>query len=310
MHLPHALLATALALTPAAAHADTGRSAAQPIAVETVLVDQFQNLDLGPGHTWGWQTSAYSRCVDSADKADPWKLDHLTSDSLSAERGYLTITATREPNGQWSTGLITTGDSCDSGGDGTQVRTGDLILVHLQLPEADSGAWPGLWTWRDGHNEIDVFEWHADRPDTLEFVNHVKSGDTTYTDPAIGAGRWIYVGARFGADNTTWYAGATLDTIKAAFSDHTGVGNDFAAYPILNLSIGNGTWHDPPKTDAPVHLSVDLLVIQRPTSPGAPGAEAPILRPEAATTHKSASHLLLSPGPLQRTLAPGRSPGR
>ncbi|MCP2308847.1 hypothetical protein [Kitasatospora paracochleata] len=83
-------------------------------------------------------------------------------------------------------------------------------------------------------------------------------------DPAVGADRWIYIGARFGADNTTWYAGPDLDRLTAAYSDHTGVGPDFAAYPILNLSISDGSFHRPPASGDPVTMECDLIMIERP----------------------------------------------
>jgi hypothetical protein len=235
-------------------------------------MDTFATLDVGPGRTWGWQTAAYSRCTDSSDNPNAWKLDRLTTSALSTASGHLVITATRRPDGAWNTGLLTTGDSCSSGGNGTQVRTGDFLLAHMRLPQADTGTWPALWTWRDGHNEVDVFEWHADRPESIEFVNHVRSGDTVFTAPCVGAGKWIYIGARFGADNTTWYIGTDRNRLTAAFADHTGVGPDFAAYPILNLSVNDGAFHSRPRGSTPARLESDLVMIQRPAPGGLPDA--------------------------------------
>ncbi|WP_405013640.1 beta-glucanase [Kitasatospora sp. NBC_01539] len=260
------LLATALAAVPGAAEPRAVTAAVSRI----VFVDTFRTLDVGPGRTWGWQTAAYSRCTDSSDNPAAWKLDRLTTDALSTASGHLVITATPRPDGAWNTGLLTTGDSCDSGGNGAQVRTGDFLLAHIRLPEANTGTWPGLWTWRDGKNEVDVFEWHADRPENIEFVNHVRSGDTVFTAPYVGAGKWIYIGARFGADNTTWYIGTDSTQLTPAFSDRTGVGPDFAAYPILNLSVSDGAFHRPPAGTTPATLESDLFMIQRPAPASLP----------------------------------------
>ncbi|WP_052390540.1 hypothetical protein [Streptomyces sp. NRRL B-24484] len=268
MHPLNLLLAAALAAAPGG-----GAHRAAPAPSRTVFIDTFATLDVGPGRTWGWQTAAYSRCTDSSDNPNAWKLDRLTTAALSAASGHLVMTATPRPDGAWNTGLLTTGDSCSSGGNGVQVRTGDFLLAHIRLPQADTGTWPGLWTWRDGHNEVDVFEWHADRPENIEFVNHVRSGDTVFTAPYVGAGKWIYIGARFGADNTTWYIGTDRNRLTAAFADHTGVGPDFAAYPILNLSVSDGAFHSRPPGSTPATLESDLVMIQRPapvTLPDAP----------------------------------------
>ncbi|RKE18828.1 hypothetical protein [Streptomyces sp. TLI_171] len=250
-------LSVALVPIPAAAAAPSTPAQDRP-----VLVERFGNLDVGPGRTWSWQSAAYANCTENPDS---WKLDRLTRSALSVHQGHLLVTATHRDDGAWNTGLLTTGDSCDSGGNGVEVRTGDTVLVHVRLPEADSGAWPCLWTWRDGGNEMDIFEWYADHPDRIEFVNHVRSGSTVYSDPTIGAGRWIYVAARLGADNDTWYVGPTQDSLTEVWSDHTGVGPDFSAYLILNLSISDGSFHQPPAGTAPVTMEVDLLTVERPT---------------------------------------------
>ncbi|MGA5816354.1 beta-glucanase [Kitasatospora sp. NPDC094028] len=240
--------------------AGAARIAAQTRA-SSALLERFGTLSLGPGQRWGWQSAAYANCTENPHS---WKLDRLTTDALSTDSGHLTVTATHRQDGAWNTGLLTTGDSCDSGGSGTQVRTGDLVVVHARMPAAGTGAWPCLWTWRDGGDELDLFEWYADHPDRIEFVNHVRPNSTVYSGPEIGAERWVYVAVRLGADNDTWYVGPSRDELTAVWSDGTGVGPDFSAYLILNLSIGDGTFHDPPSRTDPVTMEVDLLSIERP----------------------------------------------
>ncbi|MCU7825133.1 beta-glucanase [Kitasatospora sp. DSM 101779] len=229
----------------------------------TVLDDSFRTLDLGPGRPWGWQSAAYAQCTSNPGH---YKLDHLTTTALSTARGHLTITATPRADGRWNTGLLTTGDSCASGGTGAQIRTGGLLMAHVRLPAAGSGTWPGLWTWRDGHNELDVFEWHADFPGTIEFANHVlpPGSGALYSGPEIGAGRWLWVGARFGADSVVWYVGTDLDHLVRAYEDGLGVGGDFAAYPILNLAVDDGNFHTPPRGSRPATMEADRLVVMQP----------------------------------------------
>ncbi|MFI9362866.1 beta-glucanase [Kitasatospora sp. NPDC053057] len=258
------LLAMAMAVTTAATSAAVPAAAA-PAAPRskdtTVLLDRFSTLDLGPGRRWGWQTAAYAGCTENPNS---WKLDRLTTDALSTADGHLTITARHRADGNWDTGLLTTGDSCDSGGSGFQLRTGDLVVVHVRLPAAGTAAWPCLWTWRDGGNELDLFEWYADHPDRIEFVNHVRENSTLYSGPDIGPEQWVYVAVRLGADDDTWYVGPSREQLTPVWSDGTGVGPDFSAYLILNLSIGDGTFHDPPSRTDPVTMEVDLLSVERP----------------------------------------------
>ncbi|MEE1787719.1 beta-glucanase [Streptomyces sp. SP17BM10] len=256
------LLATAVTAVATLTTAPAGAApVAPPPGDTTVLLERFDALDLGPGRRWGSQTAAYTNCTDNPNS---WKSDRLTPDALSTASGHLTVTATHRADGNWDTGLLTTGDSCDSGGTGFQVRTGDLVVVHVRLPAADTGAWPCLWTWRDGGDEVDLFEWYADHPDRIEFVNHVRSGSTVYSGPDIGPERWAYVAVRLGADNDTWYVGPSRDRLTPVWSDGTGVGPDFSAYLILNLSIGDGTFHAPPSRTDPVTMEVDLLSVDRP----------------------------------------------
>ncbi|MEV7024996.1 beta-glucanase [Kitasatospora sp. NPDC093558] len=259
------LLATAVTTAVLLAAVPAGAAPAAPRSDDTtVLLDRFATSDLGPGQRWGWKSGAYAHCTDNPNS---WKLDRLTQDALSTTDGHLTITASHRPDGAWDTGLLTTGDSCGSGGDGFQLHTGDLVTVHVRLPAADTGAWPCMWTWRDGANELDLFEWYADHPDRIEFVNHVRLASTVYSGPEIGPERWVYVAVRLGADNDTWYVGPSRDRLTPVWSDGTGVGPDFAAYLILNLSIGDGTFHAPASRTDPVTMEVDLLSVEHPPAP-------------------------------------------
>lgn len=72
-----------------------------------------------------------------------------------------------------------------------------MLEARVRLPTA-LGAWPAIWTWRDGGQEIDVFEYHPDNPDLLELSNHVRSAHHYYRDEAV----------RPGAGWTSWSSSA------------------------------------------------------------------------------------------------------
>jgi hypothetical protein len=165
---------------------------------------------------------------------DDDKLDHLVADPAYFRGGV--FRATRRPDGLWDTGLLTTEESEES----FMLRTGDRLETRVRLP-TETGAWPAVWTWRDGDQEIDVFEYHPDHPDLLELSNHVRGGHLYHRDPAVRPGGWIDLAVEFGRTSVTWSLNGT-----PVFSDGRGVGRDWHAHLIVNLSVCAGRYHPPP----------------------------------------------------------------
>ncbi|MFD7733558.1 hypothetical protein ACFV6F_24655 [Kitasatospora phosalacinea] len=235
------------------------KSVTPPIpAGQLVFNENFTNPPL-LGTTWNsTSTSAYRYGNHNPDDD---KLDWLQPGALSTGNGANTFTATpganRLENGRqsWDTGLLTTENTQQ----GFQVRPGDYAEVRLQLPSG-TGAWPALWTWKDGGNEIDSFEYHPDNPNLLELSNRINSAGTYYTDAdAVYPGAWVSIGVHYGAYNNDWYVNH-----KLVFSDHTGTGPNWSAYLILNLSICAGDWHPSPTSDAAITTAADYLRVWRP----------------------------------------------
>ncbi len=225
------------------------------------LRDTFTTLDVGPGRRWGWRSAAYPDCTTNRGN---FKLDSLSPAALSTATGHLAVTATPLPNGRWQTGLLSTGDSCGSGGTGFEVRTGDLVTTRVRLPSARSGAWPGIWTWREGGNEVDVFEWHADKPDTLEFANHVREGGCFCASPLVRRGVWLDVAVRFGERRVVWYLGRPPGPMRAVHADRRGVGPDFHAHLVVGMSVDDGRLHRRPERGATFTFEVASITVHRP----------------------------------------------
>ncbi|AZQ34863.1 beta-glucanase [Streptomyces cyaneochromogenes] len=212
------------------------------------------------GATWvGDRTSAYRYCDHNPDDD---KLDWLDPGCVTVSDGVATFTATPADrtleNGlrAWRTGLLTTEYSAE----GFRVRTGDHVETRVELPSG-TGAWPALWTWRDGGNEVDSFEYHPDNPALLELSNHANRASTsTYWSDAdaIAQDRWVTVGTTYGAGSVDWYVNG-----ECVFSDGTGVGSDWSAYLVLNLSLSAGRWHPAPCDPAPITFAVDYLRVYR-----------------------------------------------
>ncbi|MEU0403136.1 beta-glucanase [Streptomyces sp. NPDC006197] len=166
------------------------------------------------------------------------KLDHLVEDPSYSRTG--TFRATRRSDGFWDAGLLTTEGSAE----GFQVRAGDVLEARVRLPE-ETGAWPAIWTWLDGGQEVDVFEYHPDNPDLLELSNRVRGRYLYFRDPAIRPGAWVDLRIEFGARSVVWWVNGAR-----VFADRRGVGRSWRAHLIVNLSVCAGRYHPAPDPDA------------------------------------------------------------
>jgi len=210
------------------------------------------------GSKWvGDRTSAYRY---GSHNPDDNKLDWLDPGCVTVDGGVATFTATQAghtlQNGRqaWRTGLLTTEYSAE----GFRVRTGDYIETRVKLP-CGTGAWPALWTWKDGENEVDTFEYHPDNPNLLELSNHVNDAGAYHTDAhAVVPDRWVTIGSCYGEDCVDWYVNG-----ERVFRDGTGVGADWSAYLILNLSLCAGEYHPAPSGPGPVTFAADHLRVYR-----------------------------------------------
>ncbi|WP_424213879.1 beta-glucanase [Streptomyces sp. BI20] len=186
------------------------------------------------------------------------KLDHLTADPEFSRGGV--FRARRRSDGNWDTGLLTTEGSSDA----FELRAEDVLTARVRLPR-ERGAWPAIWTWRDGGREVDVFEYHPDNPDTLELSNHVRSGGgSRYLRTAgVGPGAVVDLEVRFGARSVVWWVNG-----RRVFADRAGVGRDWHAYLIVNLSVSAGRWHPVPEPGvSEISWEVESLTVRR----GGPG---------------------------------------
>ncbi|MEU3692838.1 beta-glucanase [Streptomyces narbonensis] len=165
------------------------------------------------------------------------KLDHLVEDPAYSRSGV--FRATRRRDGLWDAGLLTTEGSPQ----GFQVRAGDSLEARVRLPE-ETGAWPAIWTWRDGGQEIDIFEYHPDNPDLLELSNRVRGAHRYHRSPSVRPGGWVKLRTEFGARSVVWW----LDDVRV-FADGRGVGHSWHAYLIVNLSVCAGRYHPGPDAD-------------------------------------------------------------
>jgi hypothetical protein len=228
-----------------------------PAAGKTMAWSEEFNAPLNPA-TWNSSTTSSYRYGNH--NPDDNKLDWLTPSDVTVANGVATFTAQPSThvleNGKtaWTTGLLTT----EGTSGGFQVKTGDYIETRVQLPSG-MGAWPALWTWKNGDSEIDSFEYHTDNPNLLELTNHVTSGANYYTNATtIKPGQWVTIGTYYGEKSVQWYVNGTM-----VYQDNSGVGATWSAYVILNLSLSAGQYHPAPSGTTPITFAADYVRVYR-----------------------------------------------
>ncbi|WP_329490585.1 glycoside hydrolase family 16 protein [Kitasatospora sp. NBC_01246] len=249
---------TATATPSPTAPAPTAPATGAPVAGKSLTWSDEFNGPIAYGSRWtGDKSSAYHYGNHNPDDN---KLDWLNKNNVSVAGGVATFTAKPGANTlengkkSWDTGLLTTEYSSE----GFQVKTGDYAETRVKLP-AGTGAWPALWTWKNGNGEIDSFEYHPDNPNLLELTNHVNPGHLYYTDAkAIAKDGWVTIGTHYGATSVDWYVNGTK-----VFSDGKGVGANWSAYLILNLSLSAGQYHAAPQGTAPITFAADYVRVYR-----------------------------------------------
>ena len=226
-----------------------------PGATSLIWSEEFN----GPLSADRWNRSTSSSYRYGSYNPDDDKLDKLDPAKVRVADGAATFTATPSAfklsgNRQaWDTGLLTTENTPEH----FMVKTGDYVETRVKLP-SELGAWPALWTWRDGGHEVDSFEYHTDNPNLLELTNHVKPAQHYWDSKgAAKPGEWVVIGTHYGADSVGWYINGV-----DVFEDHVGVGRDWSAYLILNLSLCSGTFHPGP-TAKSVSFAADYVRVYR-----------------------------------------------
>ncbi|MEZ0091823.1 hypothetical protein [Streptacidiphilus sp. EB129] len=245
-------------LTPLTLTVSTSGTVSDPTKGKTLTFAEDFTAPITYGSRWvAGTTSAYQYGTHNPNDD---KLDWLLPSDVNVANGVATFTAQPSThvleNGQqaWTTGLLTTEGSTE----GFQVKTGDYMETSVQMP-AGVGAWPALWSWKNGDNEIDKFEYHPDNPNLLELTNHVIAAQDYYSNStAVNSGSWVKIGVVYGATSVDWY----VNGVKV-FSDGKGVGTTWSAYIILNLSIDAGTWHPAPQNCNPITFAADYVHVWR-----------------------------------------------
>jgi beta-glucanase (GH16 family) len=162
------------------------------------------------------------------------------------ENGILSITASKDQNGRWTSGLLA---AADASGAGTGTRYG-YFEARMKMP-AGRGTWPAFWlaalkpaAMTEGNVEIDVIEYYGQFPSAYQAATHIW-----YKDPqkTRGEAQKIDIPAdsllnefhTFGVDISPQAIVFFLDS-KPVWAQPTPPELDGPLYPLVNLALGGG----------------------------------------------------------------------
>ena len=251
-------LASAVALSLVAASPGWAGEACR---LRPVLMEEFDSFSIAASRIGPARWTAHTPW--GGDFGDARFIDPLPVGPFEVKDGLLTITAARDGDGRWTSGLIA---AADATGAGAGTRYG-YFEARMKLPPGP-GTWPAFWlaalkpaTSRDGNVEIDVIEYYGQFTSAYRTALHVW-----YTDPARtrGTGERIDIPDglltggfhTYGVDLSPQALVFFLDG-QPIWRQPTPPELDGPMYPLVNLALGSGWPID--KTPNPSKLVVDYV---------------------------------------------------
>jgi beta-glucanase (GH16 family) len=240
-----ALIATALAtlfpsLSSAATIANSNSCELRPVFIDDFNSESFASSRIGPArwtaHTpWG------------GDFGEARFLDPGPYGPFKVKDGVLSITAAKDREGRWTSGLLA---AADASGAGAGTRYG-YFEARMKMPPGP-GLWPAFWlaalkptSLTEGNVEIDVIEYYGQFTSAYQAVVHVwykneptktrgKNQRIDFKDGALIADFHT-----FGVDISPQAIVFFLDG-KNVWSQPTPPELDGPLYPLINLALGGG----------------------------------------------------------------------
>lgn len=200
----------------------------------------------------------------NGDFGDARFMDPGPDGPFKIKDGILSITAVKNQQGRWSSGLIA---AADATGAGAGTRYG-YFEARMKMPPGP-GTWPAFWlaalnpvqAGHDGNVEIDVVEYYGHYTSAYQAVVHVW-----YKDPSknrgnnkaieVPAGSLVEDFHTFGVDLSPQAIVFFFDG-KRVWSQPTPPELDGPMYPLVNLALGSGWPID--RTPNPSTLLVDYV---------------------------------------------------
>jgi beta-glucanase (GH16 family) len=186
--------------------------------------------------------------------------DPLPAGPFSIKDGMLSITASKDSGGHWTSGLIA---AADATGAGSGTRYG-YFEARMKMPPGP-GTWPAFWlaalkpVEEPGPKvEIDVVEYYGKFTSSYQTAWHVWSSDHKgkLTSIRVPQGSLVDAFHTYGIDISPKIIAYFLDG-KQVWNQPTPPELDGPMYPLVNLALGSGFPID--KTPNPSTLLVDYV---------------------------------------------------
>lgn len=226
-----------------------------------VLIETFDELRISQNKI-GWaRWTAHTPW--GGDFGDARFADPGAAGPFRADNGILSITASKDAGGTWSSGLIA---AADASGAGAGARFG-YFEVRMKMP-AGPGTWPAFWLMSlkptkdyDTKVEIDVIEYYGHDPAHFHSVIHVWYKDESRsrgygTKTRVAAGSLVDAFHTYGVDVSPRELVFFMDG-RQVWRQPAPPELDGQLYPIVNLALGSGWPID--ETPNPSRLLVDYV---------------------------------------------------
>jgi hypothetical protein len=249
------LLAQHLLSTVAVAET-AGSCELRPVMIEDFNTPSFSSSKIGPAR-WTAHTPW------SGDFGQARFLDPGPYGPFKINDGILSITAVKDREGLWTSGLLA---AADASGAGTGTRYG-YFEARMKMPPGP-GTWPAFWlaalkpaSIPDGNVEIDVIEYYGQFTSAYQAVVHVWYKDQTKSRGKnqridFPDGALVNDYHTFGVDISPQSIIFFLDG-KRVWNQPTPPELDGPLYPLVNLALGGGWPID--KAPNPSTLLVDYI---------------------------------------------------
>jgi beta-glucanase (GH16 family) len=270
------LSASSAAVSPAAA------APSSACALRPVLLEEFNDASIHPNKIGPARWTAHTPW--GGDFGDARFANPGPGSPFSVKDGVLSITASKDAAGRWTSGLLA---AADSSGAGVGARYG-YFEARMKMPPGP-GVWPAFWlaalkpaAEKDRNVEVDVVEYYGHFPAAYRSVLHVW-----YRDPKLRRGRGESVPAAKGSlsqDYHTYGVDLSPQAIvfffdrKPVWSQPTPAELEGPLFPLVDLALGSGWPID--KTPDPSVLQVDYVHVYS-RGPGPPNGCPPGLPPGA-----------------------------
>lgn len=226
-----------------------------------VLLEEFDELSVSANRIGPARWTAHTPWA--GDFGDATFANPGPKGPFTVEGGILTITASKDRNGRWTSGLLA---AADSSGAGTGTRYG-YFEARMKMPPGP-GTWPAFWLavlkpagMTEGNVEIDVVEYYGQFTAAYQAATHIWYKDPKKTRGqaqkiTVATGSLLDDFHKFGVDISPQAIVFFLDG-KPLWSQPTPPELDGPLYPLVNLALGGGWPID--QTPNPSTLLIDYV---------------------------------------------------